>query len=84
MEQIYKHLVRGLTVPQALRLAMLCLARRPATDQKPSRVVESVADSEQDGEEVDFKGHVAETWQRPMHWAGFLVIGASTRLPLHS
>ena len=65
MEQMYKHLVRDLTVPQALRLAMLCLARRPATDQKPSRVVESVADSEQDGEEVDFKGHVAGWKTKP-------------------
>ena len=49
MEQTYRHLVEGLTVPQALRLAMLHLSRR----------VE---------------------WKRPMHWAGFLVMGASTRL----
>ena len=33
MEQIYRHLVNGLTVPQALRLAMLRLARRPALHQ---------------------------------------------------
>ena len=49
MEQTYRHLVDGLTVPQALRLAMLHLAH-----------------------------HVE--WKRPMHWAGFLVMGASTRL----
>ena len=30
MEQMYRHLVEGCTVPQALRLAMLRLARRPA------------------------------------------------------
>jgi hypothetical protein len=22
-----------------------------------------------------------EDWKRPMHWAGFLVVGAATRLP---
>ena len=33
MEQTYRHLVEGLTVPQALRLAMLRLARRPALHQ---------------------------------------------------
>jgi hypothetical protein len=24
---------------------------------------------------------LSEDWQRPMHWAGFLVVGASTHLP---
>ena len=33
MQQTYLHLVEGLTVPQALRLAMLRLARRPALHQ---------------------------------------------------
>ena len=25
-----------------------------------------------------------EEWKRPMHWAGFLVVGAATRLPRHT
>ena len=60
MGLMYSHLVQGVTVPQALRLAMLRLAARSehvAPGSKPQ-------------------------WARPMHWAGFLVVGASTRLPL--
>jgi CHAT domain-containing protein len=64
MEQMYRHFVEGCTVPQALRLAMLRLARRP------------VLESEQ-----DVADWLQEAWKRPMHWAGFLVMGASTRLP---
>ena len=67
MEQMYRHLVLGCTVPQALRLAMLRLARRPAIDQPVS--------------EKDVADGLQEAWKRPMHWAGFLVMGASTRLP---
>ena len=59
--------VEGCTVPQALRLAMLRLARRPALDQPVS--------------EQDVADGLQEAWKRPMHWAGFLVMGASTRLP---
>jgi len=29
----------------------------------------------------DVAGGQQEAWKRPMHWAGFLVMGASTRLP---
>jgi CHAT domain-containing protein len=67
MEQMYRHLVEGCTVPQALRLAMLRLAGRPALDQPVS--------------EQDVADGLQEAWKRPMHWAGFLVMGASTRLP---
>jgi CHAT domain-containing protein/tetratricopeptide (TPR) repeat protein len=67
MEQMYRHLVLGCTVPQALRFAMLRLARRPAIDQPVS--------------EQDVADGLQEAWKRPMHWAGFLVMGASTRLP---
>jgi CHAT domain-containing protein len=59
----YTHLAQGCTVPEALRLAMLRLAR------PRSRHAEDVADGLQ------------EDWKRPMHWAGFLVVGAATRLP---
>ena len=30
----------------------------------------------------DVADGLQEAWRRPMHWAGFLVMGASTRLPL--
>ena len=30
----------------------------------------------------DVADGLQEAWKRPMHWAGFLVMGASTRLPL--
>jgi len=69
MEQMYFHLVDGFTVPQALRLAMLRLARRPALEQ----TLQSEEPSSADGLRVE--------WKRPVHWAGFLVMGASTRLP---
>ena len=67
MEYMYQHLVKGCTVPEALRLAMLRLARRPALDQPVS--------------EHDVADGLQEAWKRPMHWAGFLVMGTSTRLP---
>jgi CHAT domain-containing protein len=54
----YSHLVEGNTVAQALRLAMLRLARDRAADRLP------------------------EEWKRPFYWAGFVVVGATTRLPL--
>ncbi len=67
MEFMYQHLVEGCTVPQALRFAMLRLARRPAIYQPVS--------------EQDVAHGLQEAWRRPMHWAGFLVLGASTCLP---
>jgi CHAT domain-containing protein len=54
----YAHLAEGRTVPQALRLVMLRLARGRAADGLP------------------------EEWKRPFYWAGFVVVGATTRLPL--
>jgi hypothetical protein len=56
----YGHLAEGRTVPQALRLAMLRLARGRAADG------------------------LSEEWKRPFYWAGFVVVGATTRLPLLS
>jgi CHAT domain-containing protein len=72
MQCTYKHLAAtGCTVPEALRLAMLQLARRcPAEDKEAPG-----PQPQPDGEEL------CEEWKRPMHWAGFLVVGASTRLP---
>ena len=63
----YQQLAQGCTVPQALRLAMLRLAR-----PRESLIAEDVADG------------LKEEWKRPMHWAGFLVVGAATRLPRHT
>ncbi len=45
-----------------------------------------------DGREVEYEAFLAEDvadgleeeWKRPMHWAGFLVVGAATRLPRHT
>ena len=45
-----------------------------------------------DGSEVEYEAFLAEDvadgleeeWKRPMHWAGFLVVGAATRLPRHT
>jgi hypothetical protein len=45
-----------------------------------------------DGSEVEYEALLAEDvadgleeeWKRPMHWAGFLVVGAATRLPRHT
>jgi hypothetical protein len=42
-----------------------------------------------DGSQVEYDAFLAEDeadglkeeWKRPMHWAGFLVVGAATRLP---
>jgi CHAT domain-containing protein/tetratricopeptide (TPR) repeat protein len=71
----YKHLTEGGTVPQALRLAMLRLARR----SDPLAVSHKEAC---DLEAEDVADGLQEEWKRPMHWAGFLVVGAATRLPL--
>ena len=60
---MYKYLVDGLTVPQSLRLAMLCLAHLPVPKKSH-----------------DVSGGLLKTWKRPMHWAAFLVVGATTRL----
>ena len=77
MEQTYRHLVCGCTVPQALRLAMLRLARRPALHQPAPGNQETGTSTDT----VDVADGLQEAWRRPMHWAGFLVMGASTCLP---
>jgi len=73
MQQMYKYLVDDptvrLTVPQALRLAMLRLASRSAPGLRPPEEIDSAL--------IDFH----HKWKRPMHWAGFIVVGANTRLP---
>jgi CHAT domain-containing protein len=58
MEHMYTQIAQGTTVPQALRSAMLRLARCSSADGLP------------------------EEWKRPFYWAGFVVVGATTRLPL--
>jgi len=77
MQQTYRHLVDGRTVPQALRLAMLRLARRPALHQPAPGDQETgtITDT------ADVADGLQEAWRRPMHWAGFLAMGASTCLP---
>ena len=64
---MYGHLVQGVSVPRALRLAMLSLACRGTS---------------QHGSETDVAGDHHPEWKGPMHWAGFQVVGASTHLPL--
>jgi CHAT domain-containing protein len=72
MEQMYTRLVDDtttrLTVPQALRLAMLEIASRSAADLEPQK-------------EALLFANLYQEWKRPMYWAGFIVVGASTRLP---
>jgi hypothetical protein len=90
----YAHLAKGCTVAQALRLAMLRLARRPQQKlgQKQTRDraagaapaplshASQTSEASQDGhcDELD------EAWKQPFHWAAFLVVGATTSLPRHS
>jgi CHAT domain-containing protein len=88
MEQMYQHLgSKGCTVPQALRLAMLRLAR-PAPNQHLPHGQET--DGHLPGAEAaeggggggqDVADGLQQAWKRPMHWAGFLVLGANTCLP---
>jgi len=73
MQQMYRYLVDDpaarLTVPQALRLAMLRMASRSATGRRPPEEIGSAL--------IDLH----HKWKRPVHWAGFIVVGANTRLP---
>ena len=80
----YEHLAQGCTVPQALRLAMLRLARRPSRNQSRDRVAGARVCHDSEAVEASQDGHqdvLEEAWKRPVHWAGFLVVGAATRLP---
>ena len=64
-------------MPQALRLAMLRLARRPALHQPVPGDQETGTSTDT----ADVADGLQEAWRRPMHWAGFLAMGASTCLP---
>lgn len=93
MYHMYQHLVKGCTVPQALRFAMLYLARQPAAkyvlrkepDDSDAEGLEKAANlGSQNGDDVMSASEGEELnaeWIEPMHWAGFLVVGANTRLP---
>jgi CHAT domain-containing protein len=77
----YAHLAQGCTVPQALRLAMLRLARRPPHKQSRDRAAgarvcdDSESEASQGGSQA-----LEEAWKQPIHWAAFLVVGATTSL----
>ncbi len=49
-----------------------------AQEARPSLVVYEAFLAE------DVADGLEEGWKRPMHWAGFLVVGAATRLPRHT
>ena len=72
MDHLYTHLVDDWTVPQALRLAMLRLARRAPLEHTTAATCMNL-----DGHE---SGGLREEWKNPKYWAGFLVVGATTRL----
>jgi len=76
MEHMYLHLGKGSTVPQALRLAMLRLAGKGTGADHALGV-----DASREGTGEDVVDGKEEVGKRPMHWAGFLVMGANTRLP---
>ena len=69
MRQAYKHLDAGMTVAQALRLAMIEMMQGTASGGDESGAGHGF------GADFDFM------WRRPMHWAGFIVAGAQTCLP---
>ena len=74
MERMYQHLMDGETVPCSLRLAMLSLAQGNTMMLRDGREVEY------DSFCADLGAGLPKEWRRPMHWAGFLVVGASTKL----
>jgi CHAT domain-containing protein len=90
----YSHLVEGCTVAQALRLAMLRLARRPPqklgqkqTRDRAAGAVSAAVSDDSESSEARQDGHcdeLDESWKRPIHWAAFLVVGATTSLRHHS
>jgi CHAT domain-containing protein len=87
----YSYLAQGCTVPQALRLAMLRLARRPPhkLGKHQTRVHAAGAQVSDDSEssEASQDGNcdeLEETWKQPYHWAAFLVVGATTSLRHYS
>ena len=90
----YSHLAEGCTVAQALRLAMLRLARRPPQKlgQKQTRdradgAAPAALSDDSETSEASQDGHcdeLEEAWKQPYHWAAFLVVGATTSLRRHS
>jgi CHAT domain-containing protein len=76
MECMYTHLVQGCSVTQSLRRAMLLLACRPHPLQAEPHDFSATSTSRG----ADVADGLEEEWTRPMHWAGFLVVGADTYL----
>ena len=67
MDLMYQHILVGKTVPRALQLAMLSFLEGLPSDSM---------------EKWKLEKSKIEKWKRPKHWAGFLVVGATTRLPM--
>jgi CHAT domain-containing protein len=87
----YSHLAQGCTVPKALRLAMLRLARRPphklGQKQTRDRAAGARVSDDSESSEASQDEHcdeLEEAWKQPIHWAAFLVVGATTSLRHHS
>jgi CHAT domain-containing protein len=98
MQLMYQYLVHGLSVPHALRLAMLRMARRhpiqntgAGSDCEGIWQTNSVIRGDNDAKFEFFLPSVSveslddtdmpDLWRRPLYWASFLVVGASTHLP---
>ena len=79
---------------QALRPAMLRLARRPPQKlgQKQTRdradgAASAALSDDSETSQASQDGHcgeLEEAWKQPYHWAAFLVVGATTSLRRHS
>ena len=71
MVRVYRNLRVGKSLPEALRAAMLQLAGR-------ALMPEGEEVNEWDGRDTPF---CMLPFSRPLHWAGLVVVGQSTRLP---
>ena len=76
MERMYQHIMDGQTVPRALRLAMLSFVQDNRMLLQDGRQVEYASSCR------DATVGLPREWKRSKHWAGFLVVGATTRLLL--
>ena len=74
MECMYTQLVQGCSVAQSLRRSMLRLACRSHPLQAEPHDLSATSRG------ADVADELEEEWKRPMHWAGFLVVGADTYL----
>ena len=83
MQFMYQYLVKGLSVPHALRLAMLRVARRPLLSNGAGcDRIQRLGDNFHQIHRPTFEDTMMpDIWRRPLYWAGFLVVGASTHLP---